>query len=62
MRKRTLARELAVKFLYQIEIIGDEKEIDKKIEEFLKSSTEDQQTSTFTDSLIKGSWKNREKI
>ncbi len=52
MRRRTKAREIAVQFLYQLDMRGDE--IASSLDEFLAQETEDEQTRRFARRLIEG--------
>ncbi|MEK7291211.1 MAG: transcription antitermination factor NusB [Planctomycetota bacterium] len=52
MRNRTIARELAIQALYQIDLRGDE--IIDEIDTFCKNSTEKQDIYTFAISLVNG--------
>ena len=62
MRKRTVAREVALRFLYQWEINGDENNNEKGIQEFILLLTNDQQITEFAKSLIDGLFLHKEKI
>ena len=52
MRNRTIARELAIQALYQIDLRSDE--IIDEIDTFCKNSTEKQDIYTFAISLVNG--------
>ena len=61
MRKRTKAREHALKILYAVDITGDDPE--KCIEVFWKDNDEsDKEVREFTDAIVLGFYKNREFI
>ena len=61
MRKRTKAREQALKILYAVDITGDDPE--KCIDAFWKDNAEpDNQTREFADAVVRGFHKNRELI
>jgi len=61
MRKRTRAREYALKVLYAIDITGDDPE--KCIDVFWKDNDEfDKEVRKFTDDVVLGFHKNRELI
>ncbi|MEQ8762332.1 MAG: transcription antitermination factor NusB [Planctomycetota bacterium] len=52
MRKRTLAREVALKFLYQVDLLG--KEVLSELEPFLREETDDAEVMVFSRQLIHG--------
>lgn len=61
MRKRTKAREYALKILYAIDITG--KDPDKCIEDFWSGNEEpDKEVKGFTDSIVMGVYENRAQI
>jgi transcription antitermination factor NusB len=60
MRKRTLARECALKILYRIEIAKDSAE--SSIRDFWSQKDHDQDMKDFADSLVKGTHENLSKI
>ena len=61
MRKRTLARNYALRFLYQIDITKEE--IDKALENFWQNQDDvDDSVEEFTNILIKGTLDNLETI
>lgn len=59
MRKRTLAREQALKLLYRLDISGED--IDEVINDGL-SAVEDVEIREFAESLVRGTWLKRESI
>ena len=54
MKKRTRARELALQFLYQIDLLGDDKIDD--LAEFLRQEERDAETCRFAKRLVQGTW------
>ncbi|MFC1509717.1 transcription antitermination factor NusB [Candidatus Omnitrophota bacterium] len=60
MRKRTLARECALKILYRIEIAKDS--VDSSMEDFWSRESMAKDVKEFAVSLIKGTCKNLSKI
>ena len=52
MRRRTRAREIAVQFLYQLDLRGEE--VLEQISEFLQQETEDEEVRVFARRLIEG--------
>lgn len=54
MRKRTKARELAVKFMYQLDQRGNRTVTDEELEEFFKESSRSREVIDFAKELIKG--------
>ena len=61
MRKRTKARECALKILYAIDITGDDSK--KCIDTFWKNHDEvDSEIESFANQLVLGVWNNREEI
>lgn len=54
MRNRTKARELAVKFMYQLDQRGNRAVTDEEIEEFFKETTDAREVVDFAKELIKG--------
>jgi len=59
MRKRTRARELAAKFLYQADLTGAKEISDSMIQGFLKESTDSPEVGAFATELVKGYWEKR---
>jgi transcription antitermination factor NusB len=57
MRKRTLARELALQILYQLDLRGPE--VLDEVEEFLSRHASDPETLAFARDLIFGCWERR---
>lgn len=57
MRKRTLARELALQLMYQLDLRGSE--VLDEIEGFLKENTNDSEVATFCKDLVIGAWERR---
>jgi transcription antitermination factor NusB len=55
MRRRTRARAIAVQFLYQLDIRGEEAMA--QLPEFLASETQDRETQLFARRLIEGAWR-----
>jgi transcription antitermination factor NusB len=62
MRKRTRARELATKFLYQADITGSKEITDAMIQAFLGESTDNPEVGAFATELVKGYWEKRQII
>lgn len=60
MKKRTRARELALQFLYQVDLRGSEVEAD--LEPFLAEEERDRTTSEFASLLVRGTLENRATI
>jgi len=60
MRKRTLARECALKILYRIETSKESAE--ESIKDFWSIEHADDEVKAFTDSLVKGTCKNLAEI
>ena len=62
MRKRTLARECALKILYRIEITKDT--VDSSIEDFWSNmqKLDNKETQEFSNTLVKGTCENLAKI
>lgn len=60
MRKRTLARELALQSLYQLDLRGGDAEPD--LGGFLEESTGDSEVLAFARELTRGSWERRDAI
>ena len=52
MRRRTRAREIAVQFLYQLDLCGDE--VADTMNEFVDTETDDRDVSEFARRLIQG--------
>ncbi|MBI3820175.1 MAG: transcription antitermination factor NusB [Planctomycetes bacterium] len=57
MRKRTRARELALQFLYQVDLCGEETL--KSINDFFANETKDQDVIRFAGALARGTWEYR---
>lgn len=60
MRKRTLAREIALQALYQLDLRGEE--ILSGLDEFFQTRTQDHSVINFAQSLFKGCRENQAKI
>ncbi len=60
MRNRTIARELAIQALYQIDLRGDE--VVDEVDSFCKKHTEKQDIYTFAMSLVSGCWSHFKEI
>ena len=60
MRKRTLARESALKILYRIEIAKDS--VESSIADFWSRETYDEEVKDFANSLVKGTHENLSSI
>lgn len=58
MRKRTRARELALQFLYQLDVCGEEAM--PILGDFLNEETTDAEVQKFARALVKGAWEGRE--
>lgn len=58
MRKRTRARELALQFLYQVDLCGEDTL--KRINDFLMNETKDADVLRFATTLVQGAWQKRE--
>jgi len=58
MRKRTRARELALQFLYQLDVAGDESLAG--LNSFLTEETKDADVRRFAHTLVQGAWGARE--
>ncbi len=54
MKKRTRARELALQFLYQVDLLGDDKIED--LAQFLRQEERDAETCRFAKRLVTGTW------
>ena len=52
MRKRTLAREIALKALYQWDLLG--KDVEAQFDEFCRTEAEDSEVAAFALDLVKG--------
>ena len=52
MRKRTLAREIALKALYQWDLLG--KDVEAQLDEFCRTEAEDSEVASFALDLVKG--------
>jgi N utilization substance protein B len=61
MRNRTKARELALKFLYQIEITG-EKDLSPELKNFWAAHREEKPVREFTTQIIQGTVENLTQI
>lgn len=57
MRKRTLARELALQILYQLDLRGPE--ILKETDEYLRGHSGDPEVVSFASTLIRGTWEKK---
>jgi len=60
MRKRTRARELALQFLYQVDLIGEDTLRD--LEEFLAAESKEPEVRRFASDLVRGTWSGRVEI
>jgi transcription antitermination factor NusB len=58
MRRRTKAREIAVQFLYQLDVRGDE--ITDELDDFVRAETSDAETRAFAVRLVTGTRRMRE--
>jgi transcription antitermination factor NusB len=58
MRKRTRARELALQFLYQLDVSGEESM--PHLGDFLDEETKDGEVQKFARVLVQGAWEHRE--
>jgi transcription antitermination factor NusB len=58
MRKRTRGRELALQFLYQLDVSGEEAL--GNLQDFLGEETKDSDVRRFAEALVKGAWGRRE--
>jgi transcription antitermination factor NusB len=62
MRKRTRARELAVKVLYQVDLGGQKTIPETDLDKMLKEACKSEEISAFARELIKGFWENSDTI
>lgn len=62
MRKRSRARELAAKFLYQGDLNGASDIDDAELAAFLKEATDNSEVAAFAAELIRGYWQQRQTI
>lgn len=62
MRKRTRARELAVKVLYQVDLGGLKTLGEPELDKLLKESSKSDEISAFARELVKGFWEHRQNI
>jgi transcription antitermination factor NusB len=60
MRKRTLARELALQLMYQLDLRGEE--VLGEVEEYLRRHSEDSEVLSFARELLEGTWEKRAPI
>lgn len=60
MRKRTLAREYAIKILYQVDLCGSQD--DEVFEYFWEHQQADEEIRTFTEKLVRGTLRNMKVI
>ena len=60
MKKRTRARELALQFLYQVDLRGSE--VSESLVEFLEQEESDRTTQEFASLLVRGTLDNRSEI
>lgn len=58
MRKRTRARELALQFLYQLDVSGADAMV--QLGDFLSEESKDADVQKFARALVKGAWERRE--
>lgn len=59
MRKRTRARELALQFLYQLDVGGEEAM--NGLNDFLDEESSDADVKRFARTLVQGAWEDRER-
>lgn len=57
MRKRTLARELALQLAYQLDLRGPE--VLEEVDEYLASRSGDPEVRSFASSLVRGTWEQK---
>jgi len=57
MRKRTLARELALQLMYQLDLRGPE--ILEEVDEYLRGQSEDPEVISFAAALVRGTWERK---
>ncbi len=62
MRKRTRARELAVKVLYQVDLGGQKLLAEPDLDKMLKEASKSDEINAFARELIKGFWDNQTHI
>ena len=60
MKKRTRSRELALQFLYQLDLLGEA--VMEDLAEFLRNEEKDAEACRFAKRLIAGTWENRPDI
>ncbi|HKE00101.1 MAG TPA: transcription antitermination factor NusB [Planctomycetota bacterium] len=60
MRRRTRAREIALQFLYQVDLCGDETLRD--VDSFVEDESKAADVRRFAIELIRGTWERREEI
>ena len=60
MKKRTRARELALQFLYQVDLLGAEKL--KDLAGFLRAEERDAEACRFAKRLVQGTYEKREEL
>ena len=60
MKKRTRARELALQFLYQLDLLGED--VASSAEDFIQSEEPDRPTTEFSLELIEGTREYRDRI
>jgi transcription antitermination factor NusB len=60
MRRRTRAREIALQFLYQVDLCGEETLHD--VDEFVRDETKASDVRKFAVELIRGTWAKRHEI
>ncbi len=60
MRKRTLARELALQLMYQLDLRGNE--VLDEVDEHLRQSSGDAEVMDFARELVLGGWERRPQI
>lgn len=60
MRKRTVAREIAVQVLYQLDLRGQE--VLEELDALLEDASEDAEVRKFAHDLVVGTWEHRAQI
>ncbi len=60
MRKRTLARELALQLMYQLDLRGGE--VLDEVDGYLRQNSGDEEVISFAGDLLRGTWERRELI
>ena len=60
MKKRTRSRELALQFLYQLDLLGDE--VLGDLAQFLREEESSAEACRFAKRLIEGTWAERERL